>query len=88
MITDHTTSGRTYHHNGDYSGEVHLIMRPDEVDEDADLGGRAFMVAKVPMEDLIDIVAEYVYQKAEYVYQKRVQRLRSAGARTLLDIDL
>jgi hypothetical protein len=51
MHSAETRSGRTYHHNGDFSGEVWIAVAPSEV------GGG---VAKIPAGDLIDIVAEYI----------------------------
>lgn len=58
MITDQTRSGRTYHHNGDYSGEVWVNMSPEEVDAGS-FDGTQYVTVKIPTADLVDIVGEY-----------------------------
>ena len=55
MISDDTRAGRRYHHNGDFSGEVHIMMAEDEVEHDS-FAGETFVTVRIPMEDLRDIV--------------------------------
>lgn len=76
MITGETGAGRRFHHNGDYSGEVWVNMRPDEV-EAGRFGDEEYVTVKIPMEDLLDIVGEYVRMQ-------RIQELESVDVRTLL----
>jgi hypothetical protein len=60
VITDQTRSGRTYHHNGDFSGEVWVNMSPNEVDAGTSFDGKEYVTVNIPTADLVDIVGEYV----------------------------
>lgn len=76
MITDATDADRTYHHNGDFSGDVLINVAEDEV---RTIPGGGLQVA-IPMADLIDIVARYVRRE-------RVIRLETASPRDVLGIE-
>lgn len=78
MITHKTGSGRTYHHNGDFSGEVWVIATPEEVEEGR-FADKAFYTVKIPTEDLIDIVGQYALGQ-------RITELEDADPRDLLGL--
>jgi hypothetical protein len=56
MHSSETPSGRRYHHNGDFSGEIWINLAANEFAGEiyADAPGGA--IAKIPLEDLREIV--------------------------------
>lgn len=59
MHTTRLSSGRDLMHNGDFSGNLHIICAPGEVENIAGANGPIVRVT-IPFEDLKEIVAEYV----------------------------
>lgn len=76
MITNTTGAGRAYHHNGDFSGEVVINVTEDEL---SSVPGGLHQVG-LPMADLIDIVAAYIYRQ-------RLEALEKATVRELLGLE-
>lgn len=60
MITGYTSSGRTYHHNGDFSGEVMIVAQGIEVRQFKEGQGDEYALVSIPTADLVDIVGECV----------------------------
>lgn len=68
MHSNTTSSGRRYHHNGDFSGEVWINLGPGEFEGEVYADAPGGMIAKIPMQDLRDIVAEHdaMYEDPNY----------------------
>jgi hypothetical protein len=56
MISDDTRSGRTYHHNGDFSGEIRINVTDTEINSHTKPDGTAGYSVDIPFADLVDIV--------------------------------
>jgi hypothetical protein len=78
MISGDTTGGRRYHHNGDFSGDVHIVVSADEIDRDVFVGVQFFAV-RLPMRDILEIAAAQVRQD-------RIGQIEQADARSLLGL--
>lgn len=82
MISNDTSAGRRYHHNSDFSGEIHIIMDEAEV-EHGSFAGETFVTVRIPMEDLRDIVTEAMRGEAldaiEQADQIQITVIRRAG---------
>ena len=82
MHTTVTESGRPFHHNGDFSGDVILNVDADKV-EHGRFNGEEYVQVTIPMEDLVGIVGEYVrrlrIERLEHRPAKVVQLRRRAG---------
>lgn len=59
------TDNFVWHHNGDFSDDVHLIIPDDKsiIERTTVLGGANYYEVRIPFEDLKSLVAEYIRYK-------------------------
>jgi hypothetical protein len=72
-------SGRTYHHNGDFSGDVRLITTVEVLTDDRQSFVQKETEIDIPFADLAALVAEYVRRE-------RASALDSMGTGEILGI--
>jgi len=70
-------SGRKYHHNGDFSGDVIACVSPGDVTQEHDPEVGDFSAVSIPAEDILAVAAEFVRSK-------RIEQLESADPISIL----
>lgn len=78
MRSRDTSSGRRYHTDGDFDGELVIQVRPDEVEPNGP-GAEPGYAVRLPWNDLLDMVADRVHEH-------RVKALENMSALELLGL--
>jgi hypothetical protein len=68
MISHDTASGRRYHHNGDFTGDVVINVERDEIFTFSSPEGSGAQV-QIPFTDLIDIVMRGLGQRMRGLFE-------------------
>ena len=74
MHTTRLQSGRQVHHNGDYSGDVKIAFKPDEVEHIPAGFSPEYYEVTVDFEDLMELVSNYVRDRYISALEQSVPR--------------
>jgi hypothetical protein len=86
VISDDTSTGRRYRHNGDFSGEIVIIMDETEVEHEQ-FAGDQYVTVTIPLQDLRDIAAQAARPGHEQRAADLVRDVLSRTHRLLRRID-